>query len=551
MSLDSKLEGDTERLSDRCVTVTPLPAGIIVERDVFVEMRDGIRLALNVFRPAEEGRYPVLMAISPYGKDDHDGFRIFTEFEGGTLGEISVSDHTAFEAADPGYWVPRGYIVIQVDVRGQGKSEGLTNTMSAEEQADYLELITWASRQLWSDGGVALIGVSYLAITQWFVAQHRPPALKAIVPWEGWTEPYGRAYFGGIREVGFRSFVFDAQILPAHNPACGFVQLTEEESPDRHPLRDHFWISKSPNIERIDVPALICGSFSDQGLHTRDTFEAFRRIGSRQKWLYSHRQPKWHAFYSEEALQVQQLFLDYFMKGLDRGIKELPRVQYHVNETREKYEQFTAADWPPPEATIRTLFLSHSNCLVLDKSSEAQSYIEFDGQGPGAVFVYDFDEDTVLVGNMKAALWVESIGSDDMDLFVAVRKIDVEGGIVDFYGFSGLNGKDCVARGWQRVSHRATDPTKSTPMYPHITHAAEQLLAPGEIAQVEVEILPSATLFRKGEKLQFIIQGHQIQPDTPLLQFVGVRNKGRYRIHLGGPYHSHLLVSAFPNPNVD
>jgi predicted acyl esterase len=72
-----------------------------------------------------------------------------------------------------------------------------------------------------------------------------------------------------------------------------------------HPDFDDFWAQLVPNLERIEVPALICGSFSDQGLHTRGAFEAFRRIGSKHRYLYTHRGGKWSTYYSPEALSMQ------------------------------------------------------------------------------------------------------------------------------------------------------------------------------------------------------------------------------------------------------
>src|SRR3546814_6434635 len=76
------------------------------------------------------------------------------------------------------------------------------------------------------------------------------------------------------------------------------------------PLFDEAWAARNPALENIDVPALVCASFSDQSLHTRGSFEGFRRIASTQKWLYTHRGPKWATFYYPAALAAQARFLD-------------------------------------------------------------------------------------------------------------------------------------------------------------------------------------------------------------------------------------------------
>ena len=72
-------------------------------------------------------------------------------------------------------------------------------------------------------------------------------------------------------------------------------------------------------LENIDVPALVCGSWSDHGLHSRGSFEGFTRISSNQKWLYTHGGDKWERYYSADALDWQKAFFDHFLKGADNG----------------------------------------------------------------------------------------------------------------------------------------------------------------------------------------------------------------------------------------
>ena len=69
---------------------------------------------------------------------------------------------------------------------------------------DYYDLIEWAASQPWCAGRVGLMGVSYLAMSQWHVAALKPPHLRAIVPWEGVTDLYRElAFHGGIPETKF------------------------------------------------------------------------------------------------------------------------------------------------------------------------------------------------------------------------------------------------------------------------------------------------------------------------------------------------------------
>jgi predicted acyl esterase len=128
-----------------------------------------------------------------------------------------------------------------------------------------------------------------------------------------------------------------------------------------------------------------------------------------------------------------------------------------------------------------------------------------------------------------------------MDLFVGLKKLDANGDEVFFYGFGGTNPNDIVARGFLRASHRELDAKRSTAWQPVHSHRRRLPLSAGEIVPLEIEIFPSATLFRRGERLRLVIQTEPIQPDAVLLKFVPV-NAGRQIIHFGGQNNSSLLL---------
>ncbi|NOX52479.1 MAG: CocE/NonD family hydrolase [Gammaproteobacteria bacterium] len=446
----------------------------------------------------------------------------------------------AFEAPDPGFWVPCKYVVLMVDVRGQGQSEGDTCPFSRQEQQDYCELISWAAEQPWSNGNVGLNGVSYLAVTQWGVAQHRPAALKAMIPWEGFYEPYHRSYFAGIPEVKFLPFVVKTQVLPHHREGSGFD--LGEGSAEEHPLFDDYWRERTPRLEDIEVPALICASYSDHGLHSRDSFNAYSVIGSPQKWLYNHREPKWQAYYSDHAQAFQRRFFDHFLKGMDNGFEKEPSACVRIYEDRTTYTDLSLQTWPPENVDYQKLFLDASTLCMTKQVPGVLGLAEYDANSGDAFFEHTFEQDTVLLGSMWLRLWVEAVGSDDMDLFVGVRKFDPLGGQVYFYGFGGMNSNDVVARGWLRVSHRELDEQHSTSARPVHLHEREIRLSAKEVVPVDIEILPSGTRFRANEKLGLTIQGRAIEPDADMVGFGMLRNEGTHRIHTGGDCLSYLQV---------
>jgi uncharacterized protein len=276
------------------VEITPPPPGIRFEHDVEVAVRDGTILRVNVFRPEGDGRHPVIMCAHPYGKDGipkrgPSGYRPPAQYRMIRQPKrVTFSALTTWESPDPAHWVPRGYAVVNCDLRGFGTSEGCGNLLTDAEAHDIYDLIEWAGTQPWSNGKVGMNGVSYLAISQYKAAALRPPHLAAICPWEGFSDVYRDfARPGGIREDGFIR-VWSAGIKRGGRPS---EDVREEQI--ARPLRDEWWRARTPELERIEVPLLVCASFSDQQLHSRGSFRAFESVSSPHRRLYTHRGGKW------------------------------------------------------------------------------------------------------------------------------------------------------------------------------------------------------------------------------------------------------------------
>ena len=140
---------------------------------------------------------------------------------------VRFSSLTGWEAPDPVWWAGQGYAVVNCDLRGAGTSGGRGSLLSDQEAEDVYDLIEWAADQPWSSGSVGLLGVSYLAISQWKAAALAPPHLRAICPWEGFTDAYrDLAFPGGIREHGFTRLwscrpARRPGVLPVHRAAAG------------------------------------------------------------------------------------------------------------------------------------------------------------------------------------------------------------------------------------------------------------------------------------------------------------------------------------------
>jgi uncharacterized protein len=152
----------------------------MIQTDVPARMRDGTTLMSNVYRPADGGPYPVLLARMPYGKD--------LPFDSSYL--------------DPVRAVRRGYIVAIQDVRGRYASEGKF-TPFVREFEDGFDSVEWAAKLPGSSGSVGMIGLSYLGKAQWHAAVMQPPSLKSMVPGQTWGNHLNGAQMrGGARELG-------------------------------------------------------------------------------------------------------------------------------------------------------------------------------------------------------------------------------------------------------------------------------------------------------------------------------------------------------------
>jgi len=519
--------------------------GMIIDHDVIVQMRDGIGMYVDVYRPEQQGQFPVLVAWSPYGKHCPMTYDYFP-----TCGvkDDWVSEYTAFEGPDPLYWVPNDFVVINVDARGSWYSPGDLTYWNKEEAKDCHDLIEWAGVQPWSNGKVGMTGVSYLAVIQWLAAETRPPHLAAINPWEGFSDNYREfAIHGGIPDSWFIPF-WQSVSAATTTRAEDVVAMCRQ-----HPYFDSYWATKNADLGQIEVPAYIVASWSDHGLHTRGTIEGFRQINSKHKWLEIHGRKKWEYYYQPSSLERQRKFFDHFLKGVDTGVTDWSPVWLEVRERFYVGEFQHENEWPPARTRYQKLYLNAKTAtlqpVAVDDASTAQYQADdITDKTQRGTFDFRFADQTDVIGYMKLLLWVQAEGADDMDLFVAIQKLDANGDIVGFPFLKEFeNGP--VALGWLRVSHRELDETRSTPELPVHKHERSLKLQRGEIVPVEIEIWPSGTRFGEGETLRLVVQGSDIyEYDERLVanRHRQLVNKGSHIIHTGGRYDSHLLIPAVP-----
>lgn len=506
--------------------------GMRIDWDVPIPMDDGIVLRADVFRPVEEGRYPVIMTYGPYAKGlaFQDGYpsaweRMAREHPDVTAG--STNKYQNWEVVDPEKWVPHGYVCVRVDSRGCGRSPGYIQHFSPRETRDFHLCIEWAGQQPWSNGKVGLNGVSYYGINQWLVASTQPKHLAAICVWEGAADWYrDMTHHGGILSTFWANW-YDMQVktvqhgLGERGPRsrvtgdliCGPETLSDEELERNrcdfgeeirsHPLDGPYYRERSPDWSKVTVPLLSAANWGGQGLHPRGNFEGFMRAASKQKWLEAHGLEHWTEFYTDYGRELQKRFFDYFLKGIDNGWDRQPRVQLKIRHL-DRFEIRHEDDWPIPRTQWTRFYLHPSGKLDRQPYTESGT-LEFEALGEGLTFMSDpLPEETEITGPLAMKLWVSS-STTDADLFIVLRLFAPDGSEVTFQG--AIDPHTPIAQGWLRASHRKLDPELSRPWRPYHTHDERWLLQPGKPVELDIELWPTCVVVPPGYRLAVTVRG--------------------------------------------
>ena len=287
----------------------------ILERDTPIPLRDGLKLYADVFRPksSDETKIPVVMCWSPYGKAtsartvDNLPHRL-------GIPKDRTSGYETFEGLDPSDWCNRGYAVVNVDARGCQFSEGTYFFWGDQEAEDIYDAIEFLSKQPWCSGSVCMAGNSYLAKAQVsYASRLSHPALKALAPWEGFTDIYRQLVCRGGFAMNYGFVVtYQAGVAGEHEveDMVGMVKS--------HPLFDDYWAGKYDEVENIEVPLYLLSSFSNP-FHTYGSFDTFRRARSKQKWLRVHSTFEWYDLYDHSSNDDLHRFFDRYCKGILNG----------------------------------------------------------------------------------------------------------------------------------------------------------------------------------------------------------------------------------------
>jgi len=552
------------------------------EKNVYAKMRDGVRLAVDVYRPDAPGRFPGLLAMSPYSKDVQALVGVLPHGTGFT------DEWGILEAGNSEYFVSRGYAHVIADIRGVGNSEGTYyNMFSKQEQEDGYDLVEWIAQQPWCDGNVGMVGISYFAVIQYLVAAQQPPHLKAIFPHDGWGDLYRDiASHGGVpslfnyylpREIPSRAVPISETMYSKEELKRRVEELIEDEatnySKDPHLLHvllyphvfpvpfDYlvnrndgpFYRERSPVevMNKIKVPTYLGSEFHGYPvcMHLPGAISGWEKINAPKKLAFREYpggvERPFHQFHDEIVR-----WYDYWLKGIDTGIMDEPPIKIWVRGAEKwRYERA----WPLLEKTEwLTYYLRQGNLVAKEPPTgrEPSDSLNYKPAAPTVLsgipispkpdyLVYStepFKEDMEVIGPISLSLFA-SITSDDADFLIALREMSPDGTAF------------VLTRGWLKASHRELDQQKSRPWKPYHVHTNPTPVEPGRIYEYPIEIQPIANLFRKGQRLQLEIwpcdypqQPYDWTQYWGAVHHIPYGKEVTYEIHHTPDHPSHLLL---------
>jgi predicted acyl esterase len=567
--------------------------GMRIDWDVPITMDDGLVLRADIFRPIEDGRYPVLMSYGPYGKGVafQEGYQTAWDImvrENPDAVSGTSNRYANWEVVDPEKWVPDGYVCIRVDSRGAGRSPGYLCHNNDREQKDYHDCIEWAAVQPWSSGKVGLNGISYYAANQWRAAATQPPHLAAICVWEGWHDNYRDGNRHGGILCTFRKNWQDMQVKTVQhgvgergrkNPvtgelACGPETLSPEElvrnrenMADQllgHALDGPYYRERSANLAKVKVPLLSAGNWGGQGLHLRGNIEGFVGAASTQKWLEMHGGSHWAPFYTDYGVQMQKKFFDFFLKGESNGWDREPRVRLQVRHP-DRFVERHETEWPLARTQWTHYHLDPDGMRLAPQPAKGSGTLTYDALGEGLTFLTDpLAEPLEITGPVALKLFLSS-QTADADVFSILRVFRPDGTELVFQG--ALDPHSPITMGWLRASHRKLDPQRSLPHRPFHAHDERQMLTPGQAVPLDIEIWPTCIVVPAGYRIGLTIRGKDYEWEGPAATLSNMKNPmkgcgpfvhddpvdrpadvfgGKVSLHFGAGQGASLLLPIIP-----
>ena len=501
--------------------------GMVETRDVMVPMRDRVRLAVDVFRPDSRGKFPALLAISPYGKG-------IQSMSLPRQPDPSPIHHTPIEAGNPEYLASRGYVHVIADVRGSGGSEGeYLGWMSNDEARDGYDLVEWIAAQPWCDGNVGMVGISYYGAIQLVIAAQQPPHLKAIMPWNAPADFYREStHHGGILQMFFH-YLYVQRISADASASVTLKSLPKEEvkrlvarlkeDPDirinpevfsfvdnprrapclfdiiANPFDGPYYWERSPYTmyDRIKIPFYArSGWWAYAHMHLVGAFRNYNGIDAPKKLEIDAPVVEPRPLPDEYNAEVLRWY-DYWLKGIDTGIMDEPPIRFFVNGAGTwRHEN----EWP----LARTVWTKYYLRRWEELSTEPE-----EAMGKPDAFVQQPPDETAKIASIQylsprleqdleitgpAAIYLHAaIDQDDTNWIISLRDVAPSGKQTE------------LSKGFLKASHRKLDPKLSESHTPYHPHCETEPVVPGRIYEYAIALAPLSNMFKAGHRIKVVI----------------------------------------------
>jgi predicted acyl esterase len=542
---------------------SPRQYGITIERNIDIEVAPGIALKADIYRPDVTGRFPALLALSPYSK----------EAQGAAMMPVGFTYPRAWiEAGDYNFYVRRGYAMVIATVRGARGSGGVFGNIEPNPSTtqDAYHAIEWLAQQPWCDGKVGMLGASYFSMIAKRVAALKPPSLKAIFSPYGFSDGYRDFhYHGGILAAEFLEFWHRRQapffrienslrktwgeerynaalkaaladsdlatnpllIAALRNPDAGGNAMINEIL--LQPLDSEFYRARAVDFAQgPEVPAYVGADWGTH-IHISGDIRAYEEWRGPKRLtigppIYLDRPCYQYAY---ESLR----WFDHWMKDINTGVMAEPPVHLFIEGTGEWK---TSSSWPVP-GTRWTPFYLHSNELLSEHEfwpNEGCSTYEDSpwGRGEARFWTPRMVEATELCGPIVLNLYGSTTDTDVL-WFVSLLHEDARGN------------ERLLTRGWLRGSQRRIDPARSKPWRPYHTHDRRELLTPNDVYEFNIEVNPVGVLLKPGERLGLRIKGADNEEPANTVEHTGMGHIARgnpsyVTVHHNAERPSHLLL---------
>ena len=550
------------------------------DRDVFVPMRDGVGVAVDIFRPDSDEKFPALLGMSPYGK----GIQSMTV---PYQPPHSPIHHTPIEAGDPEYFASRGYVQVIADVRGTGHSEGeYLGWVSPQEARDGYDLVEWIAEQPWCDGNVGMVGISYFGTIQLPVAAEQPPHLKAIMPWNAPADFYREStHHGGILQSFFH-YLYVQRICADRSTSVTVKNSSPEElkrlideltsDPDirnnpeiftfadnpgkapcyfdilANPFDGPYYRERSPNTmyDRIKIPTYArSGWWAYAHMHLVGAFHNYLGIDAPKKLEIDAPVVEIRPLPDEYNAEVVRWY-DYWLKGIDTGVMDEPPIRFFVNGKDEfRFEQ----EWPLARTQWTKFHLRRWEQLSTEPEEVAgkpDAYVQQPTDETGKLSSVQYiteplEADTEITG--PAAMYLYgSLDQDDGHWIMSLRDVFPGGKEVE------------LSKGFLKASHRELDAERSKLYEPYHPHTESVPVEPGKIYEFAIAMAPLSNLFKAGHRIKLVIssmdharaRNFELAPEslgrTHAPWHLGSSKTTLHKIFHDPDHPSHLLLPVIP-----